>query len=75
MSRTPNDLAGLPAHVQAVFFREFAREAELMAHKAHSQEIKIRYGRLAQMWLSCADELDQNSGPCAVGQKYAVALH
>jgi hypothetical protein len=62
MSRIRNDTTGLPAHMRAVFYRQYARDAECMAHKCPSLETSESYRRLAQLWLALAEQMDEASG-------------
>jgi hypothetical protein len=61
MSRVPNDLAELPLHMQAVFYRQFAREAESFAHKVGSPEGQAKYRDLATKWREMAEALDEEN--------------
>ena len=61
MARVANDLADLPRHMQAVFFRQFAREADSLAHKSPIPERKMSYRRLADLWRTFADVMDEEN--------------
>lgn len=58
MSRVANDLVELPLHVQAVYFRQFAREAEWLGHMAGNAERDASYQLVARYWRAVADKLD-----------------
>lgn len=61
MGRIANDVAELPPHMQAVFFRQFAREADSLAHKSASPEGQESYRGLAEQWRALAELLDSEN--------------
>ena len=62
MSRIPNDIADLPPYVRAVFFRQYAREAESLAHKSRGSEGQASYRAIAEQWHALAEQADMVSG-------------
>ncbi|HXI99597.1 MAG TPA: hypothetical protein VNH44_00145 [Micropepsaceae bacterium] len=61
MARVANDLAELPPHMQAVFFRQFAREADLLAHKSTDRDRQAWYIRLSELWRAFAEVMDEKN--------------
>jgi hypothetical protein len=61
MTRVANDFAGLPLHMQAVFYWQFSREAESLAHQAGSPETQAKYQKLAVVWRDLAEALDEEN--------------
>jgi hypothetical protein len=58
MARITNDVAELPPHMRAVFYRQFAREADSLAHKCPSPENAESYRHLAEQWRALAGQMD-----------------
>ena len=58
MARMANEVAGLPPHMRAVFYREFAREADSKAHKSPTAEARDSYTLLADQWRALAEQMD-----------------
>jgi hypothetical protein len=58
MARTTNDVAELPPHMRAVFYRQFAREADSLAHKCPSPENAESYRHLAEQRRALAEQMD-----------------
>ena len=58
MARMANEAAGLPPHMRAVFYRQFARDAESMAHKCLTPETSESYLQLAEQWRILAEQMD-----------------
>jgi hypothetical protein len=44
--------------MRAVFYRQFAREADSMAHKCSTPETRNSYRQLAIQWRSLAEQMD-----------------
>jgi hypothetical protein len=61
MGCVPKDLADLPPHMQAVFFRQFAREADLLAHTSPCRGRQARFRRLAELWRTFAAAADEEN--------------
>lgn len=80
MSRVTNDLAELPPHMQAVFFRQFAREADLLAHKSTSPERQQWYRSLSELWRAFAEVMDEKNDlyefvTSPAGRSNSIAFH
>jgi hypothetical protein len=58
MARITNDVAELPPHMRAVFYRQFARDADSLAHKCPSPENAESYRHLAGQWRALAEQMD-----------------
>jgi hypothetical protein len=63
MARMANEAAGLPPHMRAVFYRQFARDAEAMAHKCLAEDTRDSYRQLAEQWRLLAEQMDAISDP------------
>ena len=57
-ARMDNYFADLPPYMQAVCFRQFAREADLLAHKSASPAGE-EYRQRAELWRSLAEQVDR----------------
>jgi hypothetical protein len=67
MPRISNELAKLPPDVQAVCYRQCARDAEWLAHLSGVVELALSYNRVAAYWRALADELDADNDLCEFG--------
>ena len=59
MTRMSNYVADLPPHMQAVCFRQFAREADSLARES-GRPAGQEYRQRAQLWRSLAEQVDRN---------------
>jgi hypothetical protein len=75
MARMTNDAAELPSHMRAVFYRQFAREAECLAHKCPTPETSQSYRHLAELWLALAEQMDAASDSPNVAGLAVHPLH
>ena len=75
MARMTNDIAELPPHMQAVFYRQFAREAELLSHKSGPSEGQAWYADLAEHWRAVAEQADAENDPCEFATPPARSAH
>ena len=58
MARMRNDAAEIPAHMRAVLYRQYARDAEYSAHKSPTLDTRQSYRCLAELWRILAEEMD-----------------